>query len=142
MKLTIYAFIAASIGALALSACGEREAASKDEVVAAAPAEAAAPAMKEEAPMSEGMEMSKEGAQTMQEHSASGEVTAVDVSAGTVTISHGAVASAGWPAMTMPFKLDAERAAELKPKDHVQFKFTLGAGGEATISTIEPMAGM
>jgi Cu(I)/Ag(I) efflux system protein CusF len=127
MKIGINAILAVLVGALMLSACSERK---------------AAPAAADEASMPQGMAMLKDDAPAMQEHSASGEVTVVDASAGTVTISHGAVASAGWPAMTMTFNLDAKRAAGLKPKEHVQFKFTLGSAGEAFITSIEPMTGM
>ncbi|RXZ45296.1 efflux RND transporter periplasmic adaptor subunit [Crenobacter cavernae] len=49
---------------------------------------------------------------------------------GEITLSHGPVASLGWGAMTMPFKLARpDMAASLKPGDTVDFGFRQGDGG-------------
>jgi Cu/Ag efflux protein CusF len=138
MNLNLSASIAATISVLLLSACSGKDPAQEGEMPDTMQADSPAPAPAPSTPMPQGMEMSKD-ASTMQEHSAMGVVTALDASAGTVTIAHQAVASAGWPAMTMSFKVDAKQASALKPKDQVQFKFTIGTAGDATVTEIEPM---
>src|SRR4051812_38361340 len=56
------------------------------------------------------------------EHIAEGKVNAIDAAAGRVNITHGPVASANWPGMTMSFRLaDPRLAAGLKPGERVQF---------------------
>jgi len=63
--------------------------------------------------------------ETLTEHTARGTINSVDAAAGTVSISHEAVASAGWPAMTMGFKLaDPAVAAGLSTGQAVEFHFT------------------
>ena len=72
--------------ALALAGCGESTPSAQQPT--ATPAEAAAPApTADAAPRGVGV------------------VQSVDASAGTVTISNQPIASIGWPAMTMPFKV-------------------------------------
>jgi Cu/Ag efflux protein CusF len=72
------------------------------------------------------------------EHMAEGTVNSVDRAAGTVNLSHGPVASASWPAMTMSFKLaDPDAAATLSPGQKVQFRFTIESGMSATVTQIE-----
>jgi Cu/Ag efflux protein CusF len=71
------------------------------------------------------------------EHAASGTVNSVDPAAGTINVSHEAVASAGWPAMTMNFRLaEPGAAAELEPGQRIEFRFTTEGGG--TITRLEP----
>ena len=78
-----------------------------------------------------------ERAQPGEEHAARGTVNAIDRAAGTVNISHEPVESAGWPAMTMSFRLaDPDAAAELAPGQRVEFRFTTEGGG--TVTVIEP----
>ena len=68
-------------------------------------------------------------------HVAEGTLTAIDRSAGTVGISHGAIASIGWPAMTMNFKLaDPHSGAGLSPGERVEFHFTVEHGMTATVT--------
>ena len=120
-----------------LTACGQQEKAAPDAQpkVADAAATSATPADA----MSKDMQMPQNETHPEGEHSATGTITAVDAAAGTVTIAHEAVPSAGWSAMTMTFKLaDPMRAAELHPDDHVQFTFKLSEKGEATVMTIAP----
>jgi hypothetical protein len=68
-------------------------------------------------------------------HSAEGTLTAIDTAAGTVSISHGAIASIGWPAMTMSFTLANPRsAASFAPGQRVAFHFTVEGGMTATVT--------
>jgi len=74
------------------------------------------------------------------EHMATGTLNSVDVAAGTVNVSHGAVPSAGWPQMTMDFKLaDPGMAAELKAGERVDIHFRIDNGMNATITEIAPI---
>ena len=58
-------------------------------------------------------------------HHGSGVVQSVDAAAGTVTVKHDAIASAGWPAMTMSFPVQDKKALEnVKPGQKVDFAFT------------------
>jgi Cu/Ag efflux protein CusF len=73
------------------------------------------------------------------EHMAEGTVNSIDQAAGTVNISHGPVASANWPSMTMSFKVaDPKAAADLKPGQLVEFHFTIASGMDATVTQISP----
>lgn len=73
------------------------------------------------------------------EHMAQGTLNSVDQAAGTVNISHGPVASANWPGMTMTFKLaDPSAAAKLTPGQKVDFHFTIQSGMSATVTQISP----
>jgi Cu(I)/Ag(I) efflux system membrane fusion protein len=82
--------------------------------------------------------MSKPGDKAA-EHMAQGTVNSVDTAAGTVNISHGAVATANWPAMTMSFKLaDPSVAKDIKPGDRVDFHFTIQGGMAATVTQMSP----
>ena len=71
-------------------------------------------------------------------HMAQGTVNSIDQAAGTVNISHGAVASANWPAMTMTFKLaNPSSASGIEPGQRVDFKFTIAGGMDATVTEIK-----
>lgn len=71
------------------------------------------------------------------EHMAVGTLNSIDQAAGTVNITHGPVPSAGWPEMTMSFKLaDPNAAGELKPGERVDFHFKIESGMNATVTTI------
>ena len=60
-----------------------------------------------------------------------GTVTAVTTDA--ITVSHGPIPEAGWPAMTMAFKASPDLAKSVKPGDKVAFDLKLqGGGGEIT----------
>ena len=124
MKRTPFAIAAIAVTTLSLSGCGG----SGDESAPAAGANnmPAMPGMSQTA--------AKPG-----EHMAQGTLNSVDAAAGTVNISHGAVATATWPAMTMSFKLaDPAAAANLKPGDRVDFHFTIESGMSATVTQITP----
>src|SRR5512147_2232858 len=69
------------------------------------------------------------------EHRAEGTLNSVDQAAGRVSITHGPVASANWPGMTMSFKLgDPAAAKDLKPGQRVEFHFTIEGGMDATVT--------
>ena len=71
------------------------------------------------------------------EHMAEGKLNSVDQATGRVSITHGPVASANWPGMTMSFKLaDPSTAADLKPGQRVEFHFTIESGMNATVTQI------
>ena len=76
---------------------------------------------------------------TSVEHSAVGTVNAIDREKGTVTIAHGAVATAQWPAMTMMFKLANPAAvpADVVAGQKVAFQFTIQSGMSATVTSIK-----
>lgn len=78
--------------------------------------------------------------QVMAEHMAVGTLNSIDQTAGTVNITHGPVPSAGWPEMTMSFKLaDSNAAVDLKPGERVDFHFKIESGMNATVTTITPL---
>jgi Cu/Ag efflux protein CusF len=71
-------------------------------------------------------------------HMAHGTVNSIDQAAGTVNISHGPVASANWPAMSMTFKLANPSAASgIEPGQRVDFKFTIAGGMDATVTELK-----
>lgn len=74
------------------------------------------------------MPMPAENGHTMA--NGSGTVTAIDKSAGTITLDHGPIAEANWPAMTMAFKAKPELLDSVKVGDKVSFELALedGAG--------------
>jgi Cu/Ag efflux protein CusF len=122
MKTTLSLVTMVLVG-MSVSACGQS-------------AEKAAPAQGGAA--SNMPSMSKPGDKAA-EHMAQGTVNSVDAAAGTVTISHGAVATANWPAMTMSFKLaDPSVAKNIKPGDRVDFHFTIQGGMAATVTQMSP----
>ena len=74
-------------------------------------------------------------------HQAQGTVESIDAQAGTVTLTHGPVASLKWPAMTMEFKLaNASLGHALKPGAKVAFEFVQRQPGEWVITAAKPAA--
>ena len=74
------------------------------------------------------------------EHVAEGKLNSVDQATGRVSITHGPVASANWPGMTMSFKLaNPAAAADLKPGQRVEFHFTIESGMDATVTQIRSL---
>ena len=74
-------------------------------------------------------------------HRASGKVEEVDAKGGTVSVSHGPVASLKWPAMTMEFKVaNGALLKELPPGANVDFEFVERAPGEWVITGVRPAA--
>ena len=84
-------------------------------------------------------DMPRQAAQGQAEHVAEGTLNSIDRAAGTANISHGPVASANWPAMTMSFKLSDPNAVQtLRPGQKVEFRFTIESGMSATVTEISP----
>jgi RND family efflux transporter MFP subunit len=78
-------------------------------------------------------------AATLTGHKAEGKVDSVDAKAGTVTLSHGPVASLKWPAMTMEFKLaNPALLKDLQPGKAVAIEFVERAAGEWVITAVTP----
>jgi Cu(I)/Ag(I) efflux system membrane fusion protein len=70
-------------------------------------------------------------------HHAEGTVEEVDAKAGTVSLSHGPVASLKWPAMTMEFKVaNAALLKTLKPGAKVKIEFVERGPGEWVITSV------
>ena len=111
--------------AAGLAACSPKPAAT--ETAAAPEAAATAPA----APTDNmaGMNMAGDAKMAKGE----GTVKAVDAAAGTITLDHGPIPEASWPAMTMTFKASPDVAKAAKVGDKVAFDLKLqGGGGEVT----------
>jgi Cu/Ag efflux protein CusF len=72
-------------------------------------------------------------------HKADGTVDSLDAKAGTLSLSHGPVATLKWPAMTMEFKAaNAALLAGLKPGQAVSFEFVERQPGEYVVTSIKP----
>ncbi len=116
-----------------LAACGQK--AEKDEAGATNTATEAPTNMGETAGnMSGDMgNMSMPGQGTAKMAKGNGTVTAIDKAAGTVTLDHGPIPEANWPAMTMAFKAKPELIDSVKVGDKVAFDLALKDGaGEVT----------
>lgn len=62
-----------------------------------------------------------------------GTVKAIDKAAGTITLDHGPIAEADWPAMTMAFKATPSLLDRVQVGDKVEFDLKLeGSAGEVT----------
>ncbi len=63
----------------------------------------------------------------------SGTVTAVDATAGKITLDHGAIPAVGWPAMKMGFSAKPDLLKGVAVGDKVDFDVTVtGSAGEVT----------
>ncbi|KAB2970671.1 efflux RND transporter periplasmic adaptor subunit [Zoogloea sp.] len=72
-------------------------------------------------------------------HKAEGTVDGVDAKEGTVSLSHGPVASLNWPAMTMEFKVaNPALLKPLKPGARVGIEFVERQPGEWVITAVTP----
>lgn len=114
---------------VALAACNKADTAAQAPVAApeATPVASAPTASGSMA----GMNMTSSDAAKMAK--ATGTVTAVDGQAGTITVSHGPIPEANWPAMTMGFKAAPNLVQAVKPGDKVAFELKLASGsGEIT----------
>lgn len=124
MKLHALAVLGLTV---ALAACG-----SKTENNETAATNTAAPAAEETNAMAGDMgkmEMSP----TAKMAKGTGKVTAIDKSAGTITLDHGPIAEANWPAMTMAFQAAPALIDSVKVGDQVNFELKLdGNAGEIT----------
>jgi Cu/Ag efflux protein CusF len=141
MKHPMRNVMAALFATLVVTACGERtpteNAPTADSQTM--PAMETQPSPTEDANPSMPEAMHDQMSRSADDHTAQGTVNSVDAANGTVNISHGAVASAGWPAMRMDFKLaDPKMATGLTAGQHVVFRFTTGSNGHATVTHIMP----
>ena len=116
------------LGTLAVAACGGQD---KDAETASAGSGSTATAPAN----SIGSTAGANGAtQTGDLHSGTGDIT--EVTADSVTISHGPIESAGWPAMTMPFKAESPQMVQgLNVGDPVRFEFRQ-AGTENVLTSL------
>ncbi|MBI5936701.1 MAG: efflux RND transporter periplasmic adaptor subunit [Betaproteobacteria bacterium] len=74
-------------------------------------------------------------------HRGDGVVETIDAKVGTVTLSHGPIASLNWPPMTMDFVLaNPALAAKLKPGARVSFEMVERQPGEYVITQMAPQA--
>ena len=81
-------------------------------------------------------------AATAKNHAAEGTVESVDSKAGSVSISHGPVASLKWPGMTMEFKVkDRALLQAMKAGAKISFEFAEQAPGEWVVVRASPAAG-
>lgn len=72
-------------------------------------------------------------------HMGAGTLDTVDAKAGTLSITHGPIASLNWPAMTMEFSLaNPALLGKLKPGDKVSFEFVERKPGEWVITKLTP----
>ena len=70
-------------------------------------------------------------------HQATGVLNAIDAAVGTVTISHGPVASLKWPSMKMDFVLaNPSLVSGLKPGAGVEFEFVERQAGEWVVTSL------
>ena len=70
-------------------------------------------------------------------HRAEGKVVGIDAKTGTLSLSHGPIASLKWPAMTMEFKAaNPALLTGLKPGQAVRFEFVERAPGEYVVTSI------
>jgi Cu(I)/Ag(I) efflux system membrane fusion protein len=72
-------------------------------------------------------------------HKGEGTVDSVDAKAGTLSLNHGAIASLGWPPMTMEFKAaNPSLLKDAKPGARVSFEFVERGAGEWVITALAP----
>jgi len=96
--------------------------------------------MKDHGDGMKGMDMGDHSAmgQSAPTHKATGTVKAIDPAKGTITIAHGPVASAKWPAMQMPFKIAPELGSGIQVGQQVEFEFVTQGRG-ATVTRVTAM---
>jgi len=74
-------------------------------------------------------------------YTADGTLDAIDLAAGTVSITHGEIRALKWPPMTMDFNLASpEVAKNIAPGTPIRFEFEQRAPGEFAVTRIEPAA--
>lgn len=72
-------------------------------------------------------------------HRAVGKLDSIDVSAGSVTVTHEPIAELKWPAMTMDFNLASPHLLHgYSPGDAIRFEFEERAPGDYTIVDVKP----
>jgi len=122
---TLPALILAGTAGLSLTACGGSDGGD------------AMPSGQADMPAMPAMPATNQSPAAAATHVAEGTLNSIDVAAGAVNISHGPVASADWPAMTMTFKLSDPGAVQaLEPGQRIRFEFTIEGGMSATVTKI------
>ena len=119
--------------ALLLSACGQKAAEAPGSP--ANSSQSAVPAMgaMHDTMSGNGGTMPMNGTTMAGMASGMGMITNVDPNNGTVTIKHGPIPAANWPAMTMMFNADPQLLEGMMPGDKVSFDLKLkDGGGEVT----------
>jgi Cu(I)/Ag(I) efflux system membrane fusion protein len=75
-------------------------------------------------------------------HQATGKIEDIDLTAGTISLNHGPVATLKWPAMTMEFKVaNAALLQHVSPGSMVTAEFVERSPGEWVVIKITPAAG-
>lgn len=83
------------------------------------------------------MDMPMHSKTAIQNHPGTGTINSVDARAGKINLTHGPIASLGWPAMTMDFEVqDKALLIHLKPGQKVAFKLVEIHKGKYQISEI------
>lgn len=128
---SIALFALAAVASLALSGCKKPESDPSQAHSTAADTSTATSTASVPAPQTQGATPAAptSTAPEAKSYSADGTIDKVDTAAGTVTISHGAVAALGWQPMTMEFHLkDKTTATSFKAGDKVHFDFQENSG--------------
>lgn len=87
-----------------------------------------------------GMKMDAPKSVAGKHHSGTGVINKIDIKQSTVNLSHEAIPSLNWPAMTMSFKVTDKPAMKtLKVGEKVNFELTEAAKGQYDISKITPV---
>ncbi|RJX69467.1 MULTISPECIES: copper-binding protein [Sphingomonadales] len=115
--------------ALLLSACGQKTAEAPDSTANSSQPAVQAMETMHDAVGGNGNAMPMNGANMAGMASGMGMITAVDPKGGTVTIKHGPIPTANWPAMTMMFNADPRMLEGMMPGDQVSFDLKLKDGG-------------
>ena len=77
-------------------------------------------------------------ANAIDEHQAKGNIQAIDYNSKLISISHGAIKSAGMAAMTMSFKIaDPSMLDEIKVGDTIDFTFTTDSRGRFVVLDLQ-----
>ena len=127
-----YRYALALLVGMALAGCENEQEGTPMDSAGQGEQEKAVPA--DSAPSSE--QSVGQAAQT-QAHTAEGVVESVDAAGSQVTITHEAVESVGWPAMTMPFAVEDPQLLEgLEPGTRVTFTFREGNAGQYVVTDI------
>lgn len=78
-------------------------------------------------------------AQAQAKHTGTGKINRIDQKAGKANVTHGPIASLGWPAMTMDFDVkDKQGLSQVKPGDNVTFDLAEEKKGHYVITRIAP----
>ncbi len=128
-KLTVAVSILALAGVLA--ACSPKPAATESAAATSAP-----PAAMSDMSGMSGMAMDTDAGAKM--GSGVGVITAIDKTAGTLTIKHDAIPAVDWPAMTMAFKATPPSLLDgLKVGEKINFDVTV-KGSDAEVTAVTP----